>query len=878
MKTSLFGGISSTVTTTVHAPICASAQCAWSTNRTDAGVDLPFPGSYTLSNLRVYLTVAPSSTNSWTLEILKNGTSVMSAQLTGTANTGTDLSSTPSFSENDTICVKLTPTGSPLNPQQVWWNVECDGTGQPVFSSSNGTLTTTAANRYLYPQGGGTSGFTGGQWQTSTSITRATVPIPGTVSNFHCVLFGGNPGGGSQQYTFSFEKSVGGTAAASTELSTIISGTETADVNTGSFSVAADDTITIKSLAANTPTARPAGFSWIWTPTTDWQSVLFLALTGSAQVGADVNSVMGPGRNGWATSGEATGTAMYPGPILVKNLAVRIGAAPSSGRSHTYVVRKNSVSTALSATISNPAGTGTTTYSYDSDAGILYGTGDYITLYHDAGGANSGFPLSHAVGIAYQLGQAPVTPTGLDNTSGQTIGSLSVSLGETTIPLTGLDNATDEGEVGTLSVGIGAVTISPTGIDTTEQAGVPEALPAPVTVEATGLTNSADFGDVDVSLGPETQFISPTGLTDDDVIGEIIVGEAEILWDFTGFDNEQDFGLPEVVVGQIFEIAGLTDDDIIGSILVFFDTQVRSDSGFTNEADFGALEFTFGEVVVSVYNVPPSDELFGVPLVGLWLQYVDLPGLDEDNVVGTPDVHARTYAFHQSPLWPDLWADPDAFAAKYGVTLNQAYQYISKASWLLYKMSNSSIHGPACWQDVYEGVQGDLISVSHTPIDEVTLVEWMTDCGTTVAEEATFCVADPRTIMVPACGSYWARICDCGCCSGDSVLVRVTYSQKSTLVPGSSRIAEQLAVEFMHSEQGLPCKLPDRITNLTRQGVSWVMLDPQDFIKDGMTGVTSIDHWLSIVRGGKWQPVSPRLKDPLRGRFVSSTRLDCGQD
>jgi hypothetical protein len=175
---------------------------------------------------------------------------------------------------------------------------------------------------------------------------------------------------------------------------------------------------------------------------------------------------------------------------------------------------------------------------------------------------------------------------------------------------------------------------------------------------------------------------------------------------------------------------------------------------------------------------------------------------------------------------------------------------------------------------VYEGLKGDLITILNGPVDGVSQIEWMTDCGGTVTDEDSFCLVGPETVMIPGCGTLYASTC-CRCGGCNDVMVRVTYSQQSTLVPGASRAAEALAAEYLKAAAGKPCKLPDRITTVTRQGVSWVVLDPQDFLKDGLTGITAVDAWLSVARHGTWRPVKPHMVDPLRGRFVSSTRLDC---
>lgn len=48
--------------------------------------------------------------------------------------------------------------------------------------------------------------------------------------------------------------------------------------------------------------------------------------------------------------------------------------------------------------------------------------------------------------------------------------------------------------------------------------------------------------------------------------------------------------------------------------------------------------------------------------------------------------------------------------------------------------------------------------------------------------------------------------------------------------------AAEIACEFIKARTGQPCKLPQRVTTLSRQGVTMSFADPQDFFKDGRTG------------------------------------------
>jgi hypothetical protein len=47
------------------------------------------------------------------------------------------------------------------------------------------------------------------------------------------------------------------------------------------------------------------------------------------------------------------------------------------------------------------------------------------------------------------------------------------------------------------------------------------------------------------------------------------------------------------------------------------------------------------------------------------------------------------------------------------------------------------------------------------------------------------------------------------------------------------------------------CTLPQRVTTISRQNTSWTLLDPQDFLDDGRTGIYNVDLFLRAVNPDK---------------------------
>jgi hypothetical protein len=75
----------------------------------------------------------------------------------------------------------------------------------------------------------------------------------------------------------------------------------------------------------------------------------------------------------------------------------------------------------------------------------------------------------------------------------------------------------------------------------------------------------------------------------------------------------------------------------------------------------------------------------------------------------------------------------------------------------------------------------------------------------------------------------------------------VDYTWGVTVGDGDRRAIGRLGCELVKACLDLPCRLPQRVQTITRQGVSMTLIDPLDFLDEGRTGVYEFDLWLSQV-------------------------------
>ena len=76
---------------------------------------------------------------------------------------------------------------------------------------------------------------------------------------------------------------------------------------------------------------------------------------------------------------------------------------------------------------------------------------------------------------------------------------------------------------------------------------------------------------------------------------------------------------------------------------------------------------------------------------------------------------------------------------------------------------------------------------------------------------------------------------------------KVEYMRGLTPPAGTAKLAGLLAAEFYNSCTGGKCRLPRTVTEVSRQGVSHRMVNPQDIYASGKTGIPEIDLWLAAV-------------------------------
>ena len=120
---------------------------------------------------------------------------------------------------------------------------------------------------------------------------------------------------------------------------------------------------------------------------------------------------------------------------------------------------------------------------------------------------------------------------------------------------------------------------------------------------------------------------------------------------------------------------------------------------------------------------------------------------------------------------------------------------------------------------------------------------------------------DHGTKLVRTDGDLWP------CCQDLSEDIGATGTWYIELAHGiappqsGKNAAITMVSEMVKACTGADCRLPQRVTNIVRQGVSMTLLDPQEFLTDGRTGIYDVDLFIHAVnpnglarRATAWSP------------------------
>jgi hypothetical protein len=222
----------------------------------------------------------------------------------------------------------------------------------------------------------------------------------------------------------------------------------------------------------------------------------------------------------------------------------------------------------------------------------------------------------------------------------------------------------------------------------------------------------------------------------------------------------------------------------------------------------------------------------------------------------------------------NLWITPEELGTTFAET-EFSYESCKAASNLLWALSGrkysgvttvteryvcatlSYRYGPSVRNHRAELVLGDIYNLPYTDMDSytavttdglspqsrlrlrgrpVTKIHTIRNRAGVVVDPSSYYLVDHSTIQATR-GSRWTP-CD----------IEVTYTYGIEPPTLGKMAARTLALEFCKLWNGDDdCILPQRVTSVARQGVSYTLIDSQEFIDDLRTGLYAVDLFLKSV-------------------------------
>jgi hypothetical protein len=131
------------------------------------------------------------------------------------------------------------------------------------------------------------------------------------------------------------------------------------------------------------------------------------------------------------------------------------------------------------------------------------------------------------------------------------------------------------------------------------------------------------------------------------------------------------------------------------------------------------------------------------------------------------------------------------------------------------------------------------------PVHQVTQVVTR---GAVVPDTAWVVYAfDEGVRLVRTDGQCWLDCQDLNQPDDGAGALAVSYLRGTPVPEGGRRAAAILAWEIAQACMNRPCRLPTRVSQVVREGITYSFIDPLSMFKDNRVGLPEVDMWLASV-------------------------------
>lgn len=155
------------------------------------------------------------------------------------------------------------------------------------------------------------------------------------------------------------------------------------------------------------------------------------------------------------------------------------------------------------------------------------------------------------------------------------------------------------------------------------------------------------------------------------------------------------------------------------------------------------------------------------------------------------------------------------------------------------------------------------VDLGYWPVTSLVSVRYEGEVYEDAALEAMFHINDYRFIARNdgepfVSGNQWAIAGSAEDNADNGYVFEVTLQHGLKVPRLLTRATKALAAQFLAAccNDGRPCKLPERVTAVTRQGVSMDIASATDLLRDGKTGIYEVDLAIQVFNPSKLQSPS----------------------
>lgn len=132
-------------------------------------------------------------------------------------------------------------------------------------------------------------------------------------------------------------------------------------------------------------------------------------------------------------------------------------------------------------------------------------------------------------------------------------------------------------------------------------------------------------------------------------------------------------------------------------------------------------------------------------------------------------------------------------------------------------------------------------------------------------------VLDQQWLVRVDTTACWPRCADQNLAPGDPDAFEVTYLRGIAVPDALAKAYATLACEYTKACLGLVCRLPSRVSSISRQGVTISMVDIADLLRNGLTGLWEVDQVITALNPygikGRTRFYSPDFLEPRQITF-----------